>query len=89
MQNELFLAFFKCIFAVLVEGNMKQKRIGTSHASIDIIIEYSKFTTDTHCMLLLLFLFNQIIYSLFTSITKHVGGSAGPSPTHTTWSRFL
>ena len=68
MQNELFLAFFKCIFAVLVEGKMKQKRIGTSHASIDIIIEHSKFTTDTDCMLLLLFLFKQIIYSLFTRL---------------------
>ena len=52
-------------FAVLVEYNMEQMRIGTSYASIDILIEYNNFTTDTDCMLLLLFLFKQIMYSLF------------------------
>ena len=33
--------------------------------SIDIKMEYNNFTADTDCMLLLLFLFKQIIYSLF------------------------
>ena len=45
-------------FATLVECNMKQMRIGTCHlVSIDKKIEYSNFTADTDCMLLLLFLF--------------------------------
>ena len=44
-------------FAVLIECNMEQMRIRTSHASRDIIIENNNFTADTDCMLLLLFLF--------------------------------
>ena len=52
-------------FAVLVECNMKQKRIGTSH---DIKIEYSNFTADTDCMLLLLFLFCLSNYLFFVNL---------------------
>ena len=42
----------------------EKMRIGNGHAivSIDIKIEYNNFTAYTVCMLLLLFLFKQIIY---------------------------
>ena len=37
---------------------------------VSIKIEYNNFTADTDCMLLLLFFFKQIMYSLFIGLYK-------------------
>ena len=61
-------------FVVLVECNMKQMRIGTIMlVSIDIKIENNNFTTDTDCMLLLLFHFLGKLFILCSPAHKRYG----------------